>query len=831
MTIRTILATLLLGACGTLASCSEGGNTNTTASCGDNDLGASEACDGSDFGEKTCESLGFGPGSLSCASDCSSVDTSACGAPASCGDGTKDGVETCDGADLGGQTCAGVGLGSGNLGCQLNCLGFDSSNCSGPATCGNGQKDGVEVCDGPDLGGATCESAGFGTGPLACASNCIVFDTSGCVCAPACGGLECGLDPQCGESCGDCALGASCEAGKCVEICDLPRLLTNKTLDLDAKTVMITGKVTLNGAAMPNDGKLDGQTRGRLRFRNVETGDDYDIDFGETGAVTYSVTLFAGVYDVYIHGNYETVQSVLPGARDMKVQTGLSLVASKTADFDAKTLKLSGNVTLNGAAMPNDTKLDGQSRGRLRLRNMETFDDYDIDFAETGAITYSQTIFAGMYDIYVHGNYETVQSVLPGARDMIVQKNLALSTTTTKDFDAKTLKLSGSVTLNGASMPNDTKLDGQSRGRLRLRNIETGDDYDLDFGETGAVMYSQTMFTGLYDVFIHGNYETVQSVLPGPRDMMVQKKLALTMSTTKKFDAKTLTLSGKVTLNGAPMPNDGKLDGQSRGRLRLRNAETFDDYDVDFAETGPVNYSQKLFAGLYDVYIHGNYETVQSVLPGARDMMVQKALPLTTTISKDFDAKTLTLSGKVTLNGAAMPSDGKLDGQSRGRLRLRNIETFDDYDVDFAETGPVNHSQRLFAGLYDVYIHGNYETVQSVLPGPRDMMVQKGLSLMATMTKDFDAKTLTVTGKVTLNGAPMPTDMKLDGQTRGRMRFRNAETFDDYDVDFGETGPITYSQKLFAGAFDVFVHGNYQTVQSVLPGARDQRLLKGCLTK
>ena len=307
--------------------------------------------------------------------------------------------------------------------------------------------------------------------------------------------------------------------------------------------------------------------------------------------------------------------------------------------------------------------------------------------------------------------------------------------------------------------------------------------------------------------------------------------MALTMTTAKDFDAKTLTLSGKVTLNGAPMPNDTKLDGQSRGRLRLRNLETFDDYDADFAEIGPVSYSQKVFAGLYDVYIHGNHETLQSVLPGPRDMMVQKNMALTMTTTKDFDAKTLTLSGQVTLNGAPMPNDTKLDGQSRGRLRLRNIETLDDYDRDFGETGPVNHSQKLFAGLYDVFIHGNYETVQSVLPGPRDMMVQKGLSLMATVAKDFDAKTLIVTGKVTLNGAPIPTDAKLDGQSRGRLRFRNVETFDDYDVDFGENGPVTYTQKVFAGAFDVYVHGNYETVQSVFPGAKDQRLLKGCLTK
>lgn len=46
--------------------------------------------------------------------------------------------------------------------------------------CGNGTREGAEVCDGADLGGATCASQGQGTGTLACNSSC-QFDYSGCV--------------------------------------------------------------------------------------------------------------------------------------------------------------------------------------------------------------------------------------------------------------------------------------------------------------------------------------------------------------------------------------------------------------------------------------------------------------------------------------------------------------------------------------------------------------------------------------------------------------------------------------------------------------------------
>ena len=51
---------------------------------------------------------------------------------------------------------------------------------SGPV-CGNGIKEGNESCDGPDLGGASCQTiGGFIGGTLACTGTC-AYDTSACV--------------------------------------------------------------------------------------------------------------------------------------------------------------------------------------------------------------------------------------------------------------------------------------------------------------------------------------------------------------------------------------------------------------------------------------------------------------------------------------------------------------------------------------------------------------------------------------------------------------------------------------------------------------------------
>ena len=202
------------------------------SACGNGTIERKEVCDGAALSEQTCQTLGFDNGELCCANDCTQYDTTGCG---SCGDGTVDPAETCEPGDLGGETCAAQGFGGGGtLGCNADCLGFDTTACisdcciPGGANdpgcqvpsiemcvcefdpfccntdwdgqcvagainvcgavcgeCGNGVIEPAESCDGANLGGQTCGSQGFDGGTLSCAGNCQSFNTSNCIDIPS----------------------------------------------------------------------------------------------------------------------------------------------------------------------------------------------------------------------------------------------------------------------------------------------------------------------------------------------------------------------------------------------------------------------------------------------------------------------------------------------------------------------------------------------------------------------------------------------------------------------------------------------------------------------
>jgi hypothetical protein len=148
------------------------------STCGNGTVDPGEACDGAALNGATCESLGYGPGTLGCKPDCT-LEVSDCPGSGGCGDGYAGPGEECDGADLGEATCTGLGFSGGVLSCTGACR-LDTSSCS---VCGNGVAEPGEACDGTDLGGASCADLGNYEGTPVCSPAC-TLDTS--TCEPIC---------------------------------------------------------------------------------------------------------------------------------------------------------------------------------------------------------------------------------------------------------------------------------------------------------------------------------------------------------------------------------------------------------------------------------------------------------------------------------------------------------------------------------------------------------------------------------------------------------------------------------------------------------------------
>ena len=249
------------GVCGDIDPCPTlNPDTCAPAVCGDGTKHNTEVCDGSEFGSATCASeLGFGfAGSLSC--NACAIDASACACPV--------GDEGC--ACTNGTTC------NGGLVCVNNFCSAD--------TCGNGSLERSDECEGTDFGAATCATElGAGhAGQLRC-NACYIY-TSGC---GFCGddildiaaGEECdegdtnnldGCDSNCqlepvgGVSCGNDALDG-------LEVCDPPDGTPATGAGCNA-TCNLKGDVTTLNAAIDAQSMTTDNTTIYLGVNGCNTG-------------------------------------------------------------------------------------------------------------------------------------------------------------------------------------------------------------------------------------------------------------------------------------------------------------------------------------------------------------------------------------------------------------------------------------------------------------------------------------------------------------------------------------------------------------------------------
>ena len=139
-----------------------------------------------------------------------------------CGNSQVDPGETCDGTNFNGLTCSDFdSFTGGNVVCNPVTCQISTSSCTGGTTgsCGDGTVNTGETCDGTNFNGLTCSDFdSFTGGSLSCDSGLCLIDTGACTggTGPTCGNSLCEL----GETTVNCP--QDCDINSCGDgVCDL----------------------------------------------------------------------------------------------------------------------------------------------------------------------------------------------------------------------------------------------------------------------------------------------------------------------------------------------------------------------------------------------------------------------------------------------------------------------------------------------------------------------------------------------------------------------------------------------------------------------------------
>jgi hypothetical protein len=271
-------------------------------------------------------------------------------------------------------------------------------------------------------------------------------------------------------------------------------LMADGVLDLDVPSVTVTGMVTLNGAAPPANAQ-----RGAISFAPAGGAGGHAVVLPSSGAATYRVALFPGSYTIgYAGGGGAGCAGPMP-CNSGPLKTQVSLSADGVLDLDVPAVKVSGAVTVNGAAIGPATS----SRGAVAFA-LAGGGAASAPIPASGAAQYSLTLLAGSYDVSFAGNAAlcagTAQAPAP-CNGGVVQKGLMLAADGVLDLDVPMVRVSGSVLLDGQALP----VDAASQAAVSFAAKGGSSVVSRRFGQVGSATYQLSLVKGAYVVSYHAD--------------------------------------------------------------------------------------------------------------------------------------------------------------------------------------------------------------------------------------------------------------------------------------------------------------------------------------
>ena len=487
---------------------------------------------------------------------------------------------------------------------------------------------------------------------------------------------------------------------------------TDGVLDVDVPTVKATGKVTLAGGAFP-DGALGG-----IAFSDSTTaaGAGTSVNVMEGSVATYSVTLVPGHYAVAYGAAGGDCGTTAPCNGGILKQD-VPLTASGVLDLDVSFVVVRGHATVNGSAAQTPADFGGVYFSQSNDVSGAT----EVAFDSNG--TYALALFPGTYDIgYAASSSQDSTSPFP-RNGGVLKSQVALTQSGTFDVDIPAATVSGKVTVNGAAMP--ASGGGSVAFSAQLGADETASAPGVSADITSGT-YRTVVLAGAYDVsFATSGAECTgksATALPCNGGKLKSITLAKAQSGVLDLDVATATVSGKVTANKNALAQDepARITFAPASATPGATAAAGTGYSVDSDGT----YAVTLIAGSYDVgFGGGSCQADGSGILPCNAGLIHPALSLMASGVLDLDIPSVTVTGKVTVAGAAVP----MTMDDRGAVSFSEKSGGSARTTDFQSSGPIAYSMRVLPGRYVLTYDANTQLcADGISPLPCHSVVVAG---------------------------------------------------------------------------------------------------------
>ena len=421
-----------------------------------------------------------------------------------------------------------------------------------------------------------------------------------------------------------------------------------------------------------------------------------------------------------------------------------------------------GSYLLEGGSVPKSEYDDAN----LYLENARTNDR--VLLGNTHDETFAVRVTPGIYDVIYE--VETPGQMLPHNSRVRLQK-IALFTTTTQDIDIPVTRVSGSFLVAGAAPP----VSEYDDARIFFRDHEAADEVLV--GNTHDGDYDIPLVPGEYDIIYR--VETAGETVPHNDGALLATVAPSGGLFVHDIDIPSVSLTGTFSIDDA-MPPASEYDDADVG-LESPTAGT-----VLLGNTHEQTYEVNVIPGDYEIlYMH---ETGANVPQNQRARF--GLLNVTDSGSMPINIPQVTLTGTMTINGAAPPAsefdDGVLYFEGLGNEDL----------VLLGNTHDGVYQVNVIPGDYAVYY--SQETSGGIVPENKRARVVESVGVDVDGVFDIEILTATISGAFTLGGEMPPSSVYEDGS----IYLRNMAT--DDAVLLGNTHNGGYSAVVVPGNYELF---------------------------